>query len=185
MIRRFLTLLGFAVLLTACGGQSASNSGTPFDQAQGKSAPVILTSTTFLADMTRNITGDRVRVESLLPVGTDPHEYQPVPSDVQKIAKSTVLIVNGLEYDQFIQPLLNNAGGTRLVITASDGLEARQMKEENGKMVIDPHMWMDPTRIIKYGENIREGLAKADPDGADVYKTNADVYISQLKEVDA
>jgi ABC-type Zn uptake system ZnuABC Zn-binding protein ZnuA len=95
-----------------------------------------------------------------------------------------VVIVNGLDYDQFIQPLLKNAGGTRLVITASDGLEARQMQEESGETVIDPHMWMNPTRVIKYVENIRDGLTKADPDGADVYKANTDAYISQLKELD-
>jgi ABC-type Zn uptake system ZnuABC Zn-binding protein ZnuA len=145
----------------------------------------VLATTTFLADIARNIAGDRVPVESLLPAGADPHEYQSVPSDVQKIAKSMVVIVNGLNYDLFIQSLLENAGGTRLVITASDGLEARQMAEETGEMVIDPHMWMSPTRVIKYVENIRDGLTKADPDGADVYKANADAYISQLNELDA
>jgi ABC-type Zn uptake system ZnuABC Zn-binding protein ZnuA len=162
-------------LATACSPSASSN-----PQAD----PVALTSTTFLADMTRNVVGDRVIVESLLPAGADPHEYQAVPSDVQRIAQSTVVIVNGLDYDQFIQPLLENAGGTQLVINASDGLEARQMKEETGETVTDPHMWMDPIRVVKYVENIRDGLTKADPDGVDVYKENADAYISQLKELD-
>jgi ABC-type Zn uptake system ZnuABC Zn-binding protein ZnuA len=173
MKRVILLLLALA---TACSPSASSN-----PQAD----PVALASTTFLADMTRNLAGDRVIVESLLPAGADPHEYQAVPSDVQKIAKSTVVIVNGLDYDQFIQPLLENAGGTRLVINASDGLEARQMKEETGETVTDPHMWMDPTRVVRYVENIRDGLMKADPHGVDVYKANADVYISQLKELDA
>ncbi len=173
-MRRLIILL--LTLLTACAPSASSN-----PQAD----PVALASTTFLADMTRNVAGDRVIVESLLPAGADPHEYQAVPSDVQKIAKSTVVIVNGLDYDQFIQPLLENAGGTRLVINASDGLEARQMKEETGETVTDPHMWMDPTRVVRYVENIRDGLTKADPDGVDVYKANANAYISQLKELDA
>lgn len=174
--RIIITLSVLALALSACGGNSAPNSGT--------SAPAVLTSTTFLADITRNIAGDRVTVESLLSPGADPHEYQSVPSDVQKIAKSTVVIVNGLDYDLFIQPLLENAGGTRHVITASDGLEARQMTEETGEVVTDPHMWMNPTNVIKYAENIRDGLTKADPDGADVYKANADAYIAQLNELD-
>lgn len=149
-----------------------------------QTGPFILASTTFLADIAHNVTGDRVTVGSLLPPGADPHEYQAVPSDVQKIAGSTMIIVNGLDYDTFIQPLLENAGGTRPVITASDGLEARQMAEENGETAIDPHMWMDPTRVIKYVENIRDGLTKADPDGAAVYEANADAYVSQLQELD-
>src|SRR6266511_2767329 len=173
MKRVILLLLALA---TACSPSASFN-----PQAD----PVALASTTFLADMTRNLAGDRVIVESLLPASADPHEYQAVPSDVQKIAKSTVVIVNGLDYDQFIQPLLENAGGARLVINASDGLEARQMKEETGETVTDPHMWMDPTRVVRYVENIRDGLMKADPHGVDVYKANADVYISQLKELDA
>jgi ABC-type Zn uptake system ZnuABC Zn-binding protein ZnuA len=145
-----------------------------------------LTSTTFLADIARNVAGDRVTVESLLSAGADPHEYQAVPSDVQKIAESTLVIVNGLDYDQFIQPLLDaqRAGGTRLVMTASDGLDARQMQEETGETVTDPHMWMAPTRIIKYVENIRDSLIQVDPDGEEVYRANADAYIAQLNELD-
>jgi ABC-type Zn uptake system ZnuABC Zn-binding protein ZnuA len=176
-VRRFAFILAIILLLSACGGPASR-------EASQTTAPFILTSTTFLADITRNVAGDRVTVESLLSPGADPHEYQAVPSDVQKIAKSTVVIVNGLDYDQFIQPLLENAGGTRLVVTASDGLEARQMKEETGETVTDPHMWMNPARVIKYVENIRDGLTKADPDGAEVYNANSDAYISQLKELD-
>src|SRR5574341_1132672 len=171
-MKRVIFLL---LTLTACAPSASSNLQVD---------PVVLTSTTFLADMAHNVAGDRVTVESLLPAGVDPHEYQPVPSDVQKIAKSTAVIVNGLNYDQFIRPLLENAGGTRVVITASDGLKARQMKEETGETVTDPHMWMDPTRVIKYVENIRDGLTKADADGGDVYKASTDSYISPLKELD-
>lgn len=177
MYRLMVILSAIAFVLSACGGQPTSREA---------SDRVILTSTTFLADMARNVAGDRVTVESLLAPGADPHEYQAVPSDVQKIAESMVVIINGLDYDQFIQPLLDaqQTGGTRLVITASDGLEARQMEEESGEIVTDPHMWMDPTRAIKYIESIRDGLTQADPDGGEIYKANADTYISQLEELD-
>jgi zinc/manganese transport system substrate-binding protein len=176
-MRRLPFLLIFILLLSACGGPASR-------EASQTTTLSVLTSTTFLADMTHNITGDRGTVESLLSPGADPHEYQAVPANVKNIASSTIVIINGLDYDQFMQPLLENAGGTRLVVTASDGLEARQMQEENGETVTDPHMWMNPTRVIKYVENIRDGLTKADPDVADVYKANADAYISQLKELD-
>jgi ABC-type Zn uptake system ZnuABC Zn-binding protein ZnuA len=180
MYRLTLCLSILTLLLSACAGQPNSR------ETQGTTLPVILTSTTFLADITSNVAGDRMTAESLLSPGADPHEYQAVPSDVQKIAESKVLIVNGLDYDQFIQPLLDaqRASGTRLVVTASDGLEPRQMQEETGETVPDPHMWMAPPRVIKYVENIREGLTKADPGGIDVYKTNAKAYISQLEELD-
>jgi ABC-type Zn uptake system ZnuABC Zn-binding protein ZnuA len=176
-MRYFTVTLIFVFLLSACTQPKSR-------EASQTTTPVVLTSTTFLADITRNVAGERVTVESLLSPGADPHEYQAVPSDVQKIAKSNVVIVNGLHYDQFMQLLLENAGGTSLVVTASNGLEPRQMKEETGEIVTDPHMWMSPIRVIKYVENIRDGLIKADPVGADVYKVHADAYISQLKDLD-
>ncbi len=186
-MRRLLVLLFINTLaLSACGGKPASDSGT--------TAPVILTSTTFLADIARNVAGDRARVESLLPVGADPHTYEATPSDVTKIAESQVLILNGIEYEHFIEALLENAGGERLIIIASDGLEPRQMGEREEEGVHegeeeeheagDPHMWLDPNLIITYVENIRAGLTQFDPQGASTYQSNADAYVAQLKDLD-
>jgi len=179
-MRRLIVALSiFALALTACGGKPDSDVAT--------TAPVILTSTTFLADITRNVAGDRRVVESLLPAGADPHSYQPVPADVAKITESKVLVVNGLEYEHFLETLLENAGGERLIITTSDGLSPHTMEDEEnaGELVSDPHMWLDPNRVMKYAENIRDGLIKADPDGAETYTANAAAYLAQLKDLDA
>jgi ABC-type Zn uptake system ZnuABC Zn-binding protein ZnuA len=175
MIQRpALLLILLALGISACQPGAASIPST---------GPVIVASTTVLADMARNVTGSEV--DSLLPPGTDPHEYQASPADVQKIAKSSVLIVNGLEYERFIEPLVENAGGERLTITASQGLEVRQLVDETGKTTADPHMWLDPLRVIRYVENIRDGLSSSYPRNAALYKKNADVYISQLEALDA
>lgn len=180
-------LLILALLfLTGCGSapQSADN------------ALNVLASTTFLADIAQNVAGDRAVVESLLPFGADPHSYQAAPADVATIAESNVLILNGVEYEHFIEPLLENAGGERLVIEATEGLTPHEMEEHEGEEdhaeggeqaheAGDPHMWLDPNLVITYVENIRDGLIKADPDGAETYKANADAYIAQLQELDA
>ena len=152
----------------------------------------ILASTSFLADITRNVAGDRAQVESLLPVGADPHAYQTTPSDLVKISESSVLILNGLEYEHFVESLLENAGGERLVVTASEGLEPHQIEGQEGDAedehsyeTGDPHMWLDPVLVVTYVENIRDGLSAADPEGAETYKTNAETYIAELEELDA
>jgi ABC-type Zn uptake system ZnuABC Zn-binding protein ZnuA len=183
MNHRHVIFLILAVLLSSCGGGAASDS-------EG-SSPVVLTSTTFLADITRNVAGDRVQVGSLLPVGVDPHSYQPTPRDAATISQSELLILNGLEYEEFIESLLENAGGSRTIVTASDGIPPREMEEheneeeDQGHEAGDPHMWLDPNLVIIYVENIREGLVHFDPDGATVYQSNADAYTSQLKDLDA
>jgi ABC-type Zn uptake system ZnuABC Zn-binding protein ZnuA len=117
-------------------------------------------------------------VDSLLPVGADPHAYQAAPSDVAKIAESNLLILNGLEYEHFIEPLLENAGGEKLMIEATAGLSPR---EDAGS--VDPHMWLDPNLVVTYVENIRDGLIQIDAGGAKIYTANADAYIAQLKEL--
>jgi ABC-type Zn uptake system ZnuABC Zn-binding protein ZnuA len=184
MNRLIVFLTVFTLLIAGC--TPASSSPTT-DSA-------ILTSTTFLADIARNVAGDRLPVESLLPVGADPHSYQPTPQDAAKVADSKLLIVNGMEYEHFIETLLENAGGERMVITASEGIEARHMEEQAGETETgsgraheagDPHMWLDPNLVIVYVENIRDGLIQFDPEGEAVYRSNAEAYIGKLKNLDA
>ena len=174
MRRLLFVWILFIFVISACG-QNASSAPVPDS--------VILASTTFLADITRNIAGDRVSVESILPIGADPHSYQPTPRDMARIADSELLIINGAEYEHFLESLLENAGGEREVVEASAGISPREDAEsEHG---VDPHMWLDPNNVIIYVENIREGLTHYDPDGAAVYQSNADAYVAGLKELDA
>jgi ABC-type Zn uptake system ZnuABC Zn-binding protein ZnuA len=172
---RWIVILTFLALsLTACGGSPASDSP--------ESAPLVLASTSFLADIARNVAGNRLQIDSLLPIGADPHSYQPTPRDASLIARSKLLILNGAEYEHFIESLLENAGGEREIIEASAGIRPRDDAEsEHG---VDPHFWLDPNLVIVYVENIREGLAHFDPNGASVYRSNADAYITQLKDLD-
>ena len=143
----------------------------------------VLTSTTFLADIAQNVAGERVQVDALLPIGMDPHAYQAAPADVAKIAESNLLILNGLEYEHFIESLLENAGGERLIIEATADLSPRE--DSGSEHSVDPHMWLDPNLVITYVKNIRAGLIQIDTEGAETYKTNADAYIAHLKELDA
>jgi ABC-type Zn uptake system ZnuABC Zn-binding protein ZnuA len=169
---RTLTLVILVLLLantlTACSGIGA---------------PDVLTTTTILADVARNVVGDRLEVGSLLPVGADPHSYQPTPQDTAKISKSKVLIINGAEYEHFLEGLIENADGERPLVEASVGLRLRT--DPDSEQGVDPHLWLDPNNVITYVENIREGLTEFDPDGAEVYEANADAYITQLQELDA
>jgi manganese/iron transport system substrate-binding protein len=282
----------------------------------------VLATTTFIADMAQNVAGDRLKVNALLPIGVDPHAFEPTPNDVKKVADAQVLITNGSGFEEFLAKVLKNAGGTRTLIEASAGLTSRKPKEgeqpemsdaeradaicagigsekpqaassgkaantatdlpaeegvfdvtltkqadgtfagfvkfkahdegdnhisiaagkvaisttkDNKKIEIeksvalkcgglaqgniveleheveyalaltgfktdkarlaigpvgghqhagDPHFWFDPNHAVKYVENIRDGLSKADPAGASTYAANASAYSAKLKELD-
>ena len=185
MSRRAICILFsiLTLLLTACQPAAA-----PAPRAGGAAFKVLAT-TTFLADITQNVAGDRLPVRALLPAGVDPHSYEPTPKDVALVADSQALIINGAGYEGFLAKLLESSGGERQVIEASAGLKGRVAREgeraEASEGESDPHYWLDPNLVIKYVENIRDGLSQADPAGAATYAAKAMAYIAQLQELDS
>ncbi len=170
----------------------------PTEPSASAGAPRVLAAATFLADIGQNVAGDRLAVGALIPAGLDPHTFQPTPQDVARVADSQVLIVNGAGLEEWLEEILNNAGGQRTTIEASAGLTSRQVAEdahdegeeahsedEHGHAEGDPHFWLDPIHVIKYAENIRDGLSQADPAGQDVYARNTEAYTGKLRELDA
>jgi len=152
----------------------------------------VLAVETFLADVAQNVAGERLAVEALIPVSVDPHSFEPTPQDAARVAEADVLIINGAGLETFLGPLLENAGSDTLVIEASAGLTPRVPPEteeaeehEYHHHESDPHFWLDPNAVIRYVENIRDGLSQADPEGAAIYAANAESYVAQLRELDA
>ncbi len=176
---RAALILTLVPVLIACAPMPAP--------AAGKPAFNVLATESFLADVAQNVAGSRVPVNTLIPIGVDPHSFEPTPADIKKVADSNVLIINGGGVEAFLERLLQNAGGKRLVVVASKGLMSR--KPSAGEPVdagnpIDPHFWLDPNNVVRYVENIRDGLSQADPDGAAMYAANAAAHIARLEELD-
>lgn len=175
-------------------------------QAAGEPKLKVLAVETFLADIARNVAGNRQKVVSLLPVGAEPHGFEPTPADAARVAECNVLIVNGAGMEEFLDKLLLNAGGTHKIIDASQGLTGRtpaagepaeaggghenedatgaQAQGEHHQHEGDPHFWLAPGNVVRYAVNIRDGLSQADPEGAEIYAANADAYITQLRNLD-
>ena len=145
--------------------------------------PRVLATESFLGDIAQNVAGSRIKVETLLPVTVDPHEYQPKPQDVTRLAQVQVLIVNGLGYEAWLQKTLDSLGGQRQVIVATNGL-APNPDPSGEHPEGDPHMWMYPLDTINYVDQIRDGLTQVDPAGKDEYARNADAYIAKLQALD-
>ncbi len=182
--RLFLTFILLAsLLLSGCA---------PTAPATGELQ--VLAVESFLADITQQVAGKRLTVQTLIPAGLDPHSFEATPQDVALIANSQVLILNGGGLEEWLEEILENAGGEQLFIEASAGLISRtpgaseaelEHTEEEHAHEGDPHFWLDPVLVIHYVENIRDGLIEADPDGKDEYSQNAAAYIQRLTELDA
>jgi ABC-type Zn uptake system ZnuABC Zn-binding protein ZnuA len=186
------------VFLAAHGAARASSAGS------SPSSLKVTAVETFLADIGQNVAGSRLKIKCLLPIGADPHSFEPTPGDVTAVAGSDVVIVNGGGFEGFLSTLLRNAGGTHRIIDASAGLASRKTGEgepvdtddddhveETGPETGhhhhhegDPHFWLDPVLVLTYVKNIQSGLSEADPAGAKVYAANADAYAARLKDLD-
>jgi ABC-type Zn uptake system ZnuABC Zn-binding protein ZnuA len=165
-----------AILLVVASACAQQNGGST------TGGTTVLATTTVLADITRNVAGDRLVVETLLPPGTDPHSFEPTPADLVKISESAVLIMNGAGYESFLARILDNTDQSGLVIDASSGLPMAEGGQ--GGDAPDPHLWLDPHNVIAYIHNIEAGLSATYPDSADVFAANATAYIDQLQELD-
>jgi len=135
----------------------------------------VLAAETFLADIARHVAGDRLAVESLIPPGVDPHEFQTTPQDAIRLSSASLLIVNGLGYESWLERSLAAAGDVR-VAEAAAGLPPGAQG--------DPHLWMDPANVVRYVENIRDAFIEIDPAGSSTYSANADAYILELNTLD-
>ena len=174
VMKRCSAILFLSVfILAACQTAAPRSSGLPR----------VLAVESFLKDITQNVAGNRLKVEALIPVDADPHAYNPSPLDAAKITDADVLVINGANLEAFLGPILQNSSGKQKIISASDGLTPRS--DPSGQNPAgDPHFWLDPNNVIKYVENIRDGLSQADPAGAVIYETNARKYILDLQSLD-
>lgn len=107
---------------------------------QTDTLPVVLSTTSYLTDIAQNVAGDRLEIRTLVPLGIDPHGFEPTPADVRAVADSDALIINGSGFEEFLGNLLANAGGERVVISASEGLE---MRIPGGEEITHGHVHSD------------------------------------------
>lgn len=182
---KIITILAAALVIFTSACQ-----GNPVPTQDKSSGIKVMAVESFLADIAQNVAGDRLVIETLIPEGLDPHSFEPTPKDVAKISDSDLLFINGAGFEAWLENIVENLPPDQIVVTASAGLVSRETEDNRDDSVqgheheIDPHFWLDPNLVVTYVENIRDGLTKADPEGAEEYVANSDAYIQQLKELD-
>jgi zinc/manganese transport system substrate-binding protein len=165
------TALALTLLVAACGSD---------DGAAGGGLRVLAT-TTQVADLARNVAGDRASVTGILTPNSDPHDYEPRPADAKTVADADVVLRSGAAVDDWLGDLLKSASSDARTVTLIDDMRTRS--GEGGE--VDPHWWQDPRNARIAVLAIRDALAKADPDGTATYDANADAYLGRLDALDA
>lgn len=159
----------------------------------------VITSTSILADLARQIGGERVDVTSILPANADPHDFEPSPDDVIAIEEADLIVLHGLQLDTWANGLIEAAQSDAPVTIATMGIatigsghddaehddaDHDDDEHDHDSSAGDPHVWFDPMRAKQMAENIRGGLTASDPDGAGAYQQRYDAYAAQLDALD-
>ncbi|KGX90707.1 manganese ABC transporter substrate-binding protein [Pontibacillus halophilus JSM 076056 = DSM 19796] len=180
----FTAALFTVILLAACSGDDASG-----DSKEDNGKVQVVTTYSIIYDIVKNVGGDKVEIHSLAPIGSNPHEYDPLPEDVQKTTDADAVFYNGLNLEagnSWFNKLMETAGKSgddAPVFLMSEGVEAMYLTTEGKEGEEDPHAWLDIRNGIKYAENARDGLIEADPENKEVYEKNAEEYIAKLQEL--
>jgi len=136
-----------------------------------------------LGDIVHEVGGEHVKVTSLVGPNGDPHSFEPAPKDSKAINASDVVFVSGLGLEGWIDRLVSASGYKGKVVTASDGVDSRQMVDD-GKEITDPHAWNSMANGVIYATNVMNALIAADPEDADYFRKRGGAYIEQLKKLD-
>src|SRR5206468_2362863 len=127
-----------------------------------------------------SVGGDRVTAVTLVPPGVEPHDWEPSPQDVRAIYDASVFVYNGYVETYLRRVFADLPANGPVLVNASDGMTMRP--GENG--AIDPHVWLDPTRMAAIVEKVAEALSQTDPAGASTYGANADSLEASLSSLD-
>jgi ABC-type Zn uptake system ZnuABC Zn-binding protein ZnuA len=168
-------------LLAACG---------PSPEA-ADDRPLVATTVSPITSIAAAVGGDRVRIEGIVPEGTNSHTFEPEPQTAELLSTADLVLVNGLKLEDPTMALAeaNMAPEARLVeigttvLPESDYIFDFSFPKEEGKP--NPHLWTDPTYATAYAALIRDELTALDPDGADVYAANYTAFEAKASELAA
>jgi zinc transport system substrate-binding protein len=132
-------------------------------------------------EFVRKVGGDKVDSSVLIPLGTEPHDFDPTIQQIQDVESAAVLVYNGAG----MEATWINKVNPKFAVDTSNGIHLLTDNDPEIHAPTDPHIWLDPILAIQQVENIRDGLSKVDPGNASYYDQNAQKFIEQLKSLDA
>ncbi len=144
--------------------------------------PTVLTTFTVIADMVRQVGGDRIEVNSITKPGSEIHGYEPTPGDLRRAADADLVVENGMNLERWFEQFIGDARTRSVTLTEGiTPIPIAGQSEYAGKP--NPHAWMSIANAKIYVENIRVALTDLDPDGADYFAENAARYTRQIDAI--
>jgi manganese/iron transport system substrate-binding protein len=166
-------VLSFSLL--SCSGSTTSKSSNK---------PLVVATSTIIADLTQEVGGDEIELKGILKPGTDPHVYEPVPADSRFLEEAKLILYNGYNLEPGIIKMMNSIGGKATKVAVGEVVKPLELDKGKGEVVPDPHVWGDVENAIAMTNSIRDELAKLSPEDKEKFTQNATKLTSELKKLD-
>jgi manganese/zinc/iron transport system substrate-binding protein len=175
-----LLILMLALALVACASPNAPDSNL-------SDRPIrVVTTTSMVGDLVRNVGGERVGVISLMGPGVDPHLYKASAGDVIRLQEADIIFYNGLHLEAAMGEVLERMQGRVRVVAVTAGIPRESLlPSDEYANLYDPHVWFDVTLWKQAAESVRDTLIDLDPSSAPIYHANTDSYLRQLDALHA
>lgn len=143
----------------------------------------LLATASMFKDMAEAIVGDRLNVETIVPIGSDPHLHEPTPRDARLVVDADLIFMNGLTFEGWLNELVENSGTKAKTILITEGVNA--IASEDYKNSFDPHAWMDAKNGLVYIKNIYDAVILLAPEYKDEFTFNYNAYKKDLEDLDS
>ncbi|HWP78244.1 MAG TPA: zinc ABC transporter substrate-binding protein [Candidatus Nitrosotenuis sp.] len=138
-----------------------------------------------LYEFSKNIGQDKAEVATFIPVGIEPHEWEPTSGDIFKLKEADIFVYNGAGFEPFVQQLVDSGEYDDVIfVESTDGITLLQSADGEEGLNYDPHVWLDPILAKHQVTKIKDAMVLADPQNAEYYKKNAELYNKKLDELD-
>jgi zinc/manganese transport system substrate-binding protein len=143
--------------------------------------PKVLATASMWYDMAKVLGGEFIEVDMIVPIGSDPHLYEPTPNDFRKVNTANLILINGFTFEGWLEKLISSSGTKAKSVIITEGITP--ISNPAFKHSTDPHAWMDAMNGIIYSENITKALKELDPSHSKEYDFNLGVYKQQLQDL--
>lgn len=178
-----ITCLVVVLSMAALSGCTAQANAVK-NSGEGKKISVY-TSFYAMYDLTKKIGGDKINLTNLVPAGTEPHDWEPTPTDIANLENANVLIYNGAGMEGWLDKVLKTLKNNKLIaVETSKDLKLLDNADKNEDLKYDPHVWLNPMLAKKQMEAIKNALVSADPSNKEYYENNYTLNVKKLDDLD-
>jgi zinc transport system substrate-binding protein len=135
-------------------------------------------------EFAQNVGQEKVDVTLLVPIGVEPHDWEPTIKDVQIIQNSDLIIINGIGFENWVDKL-NENDYRGIIVNTGDEILIKNLNEEHVNDSGDPHIWLNPVFAKIQVKTIATAFSNLDPENQQYYQLNAAKYIEQLDSLDS